>query len=68
MISKEKYEDARNKALIYFSEAGIILTKKEKKSIEVADFGLGDLDNIGLELLVYVNTDKVCAKELVLFP
>jgi D-lyxose ketol-isomerase len=34
----------------------------------VADFGLGRLRDVGLQLLVYVNTDRYCAKELVLFP
>lgn len=29
---------------------------------------MGDLDKMGLEVLVYVNTDRVCAKELVMFP
>lgn len=44
------------------------MTSQEKKSIEVADFGLGDLSNIGLELVVYINDERYCAKELVLFP
>jgi D-lyxose ketol-isomerase len=48
--------------------AGIALTPSEQEEIEVADFGLGRLDEVGLQLLVYVNTDRVCAKELVLFP
>jgi D-lyxose ketol-isomerase len=34
----------------------------------VADIGLGRLEEIGLQLVVYVNTERVCAKELVLFP
>jgi D-lyxose ketol-isomerase len=34
----------------------------------VADFGLGRLGETGLQIVVYVNTDRVCAKELVLFP
>jgi D-lyxose ketol-isomerase len=45
-----------------------VITEKERTNIEVADFGLGRLAETGLELLVYVNTDRVCAKELVLFP
>ena len=40
----------------------------ERERIEVADFGLGRLDEIGLQIVVYVNTERVCAKELVLFP
>jgi D-lyxose ketol-isomerase len=50
------------------AEAGIVLTPLEQEQIEVADFGLGRLDEIGLQIVVYVNTDRVCAKELVLFP
>ena len=55
-------------ALTYFDKAHIILTEDEKSRIEVADFGLGRVKNVGLELIVYVNTDRVCAKEMVLFP
>jgi D-lyxose ketol-isomerase len=50
------------------AEAGIVLTPAEREQIEVADFGLGKLEEIGLQLVVYVNTERVCAKELVLFP
>ena len=55
-------------ALTYFDKANINLTEDEKSRIEVADFGLGRVKNVGLELIVYVNTDRVCAKEMVLFP
>jgi len=68
MINKEEYEDARKKAIEYFQKAGIVLTAKEKNVLEVADFGLGDLETIGLEVMVYINTSRVCAKELVMFP
>ena len=50
------------------AEAGIALTAEERAAIEIADFGLSRLDEIGLEVVVYVNTDRVCAKELVMFP
>jgi D-lyxose ketol-isomerase len=68
MLDKKQFEAARLKALTYFGKAGIVLTDKEKQSVEIADFGLSDLDRIGLEVLVYVNTSKVCAKELIMFP
>jgi D-lyxose ketol-isomerase len=68
MITKEQYAAAVKRTLQYFDWAGIRVTDEEKKRIEVADFGLSDLDNIGLQILTYVNTDRVCAKELVLFP
>ena len=60
--------EARERAATMLDEAGIVLTPHEREGIEIADFGLGRLDEIGLQIVVYVNTDRVCAKELVLFP
>jgi D-lyxose ketol-isomerase len=60
--------EARERAAAMLAEAGIALTPLEREQIEIADFGLGRLDEVGLQLVVYVNTDRVCAKELVLFP
>lgn len=68
MISKNLFDKGKEQALEYFIKAGIAITDDEKELIEVADFGLGDLWNTGLEILTYVNTDRVCAKELVLTP
>ena len=48
--------------------SGIVLTDNEIKNIEVVDFGLNQLEVQGLELITYVNTERYCAKELVLFP
>ncbi len=67
-MKRSEYEMARKKALLFFEKAHIVLTEEEKNKIEVADFGLGRLNEIGLEVLVYVNTERVCAKELILFP
>jgi D-lyxose ketol-isomerase len=50
------------------ADAGIVLTPEERARIELADFGLGRLEEVGLQIVVYVNTERVCAKELVLFP
>ena len=60
--------EARERAAAMLDEAGIVLTPHEREGIEIADFGLGQLDEVGLQIVVYVNTDRVCAKELVLFP
>ncbi|RHW42773.1 D-lyxose/D-mannose family sugar isomerase [Neobacillus notoginsengisoli] len=67
-MKREEYEKIRARALEYFEKANIILTEEEKDKIEVADFGLGKVEETGLQLVTYVNTDVVCAKELVLFP
>lgn len=68
MISKIEYEKAVERTISFFEKAQIVLTEEEKKAIEVADFGLDDLSHTGLELITYLNTERVCAKELVLFP
>lgn len=68
MIEQEEYNAAVKRTLEYFEKANIILTDAEKQKIEVADFGLADLKNTGLQILTYVNTERVCAKEMVLFP
>jgi D-lyxose ketol-isomerase len=47
-------------------QAGIVMTEAERAGIEVTDFGLGRLDELGLRLLVHVNTERVCAEDLVL--
>jgi D-lyxose ketol-isomerase len=60
--------EARGRAAAMLAEAGIVLTAAEREAIEVADFGLGDLERRGLQIVVYVNTERVCAKELVMFP
>jgi len=67
-MTREQYEHARMKTVSYFKKAGIVVTEDEQQNIEVADFGLNELESTGLEIITYVNTDRVCAKELVLFP
>src|ERR1700757_4567276 len=59
---------AQKRAAQMLAGAGVALTEVEAANIEVADFGLNRLETEGLELLTYVNTDRYCAKELVLFP
>ena len=60
-------DEARSRAAEALARTGIVLTPAEQAGIEVADFGLGRLEETGLQLVVYVNTERVCAKELVLF-
>ncbi|MCL2741210.1 MAG: D-lyxose/D-mannose family sugar isomerase [Oscillospiraceae bacterium] len=68
MLTPKELGSARLETLRRLREAGIALTEAEEGSVEVADFGLGALGEVGLELITYVNTDRCCAKELVLFP
>lgn len=68
MLTKQNQKEALKKSLSYLKKAGIVITQKEAGRIETADFGLGDIEKTGLQLLVYVNTDRCCAKELVILP
>ena len=65
---KQKHQEAVSRTLEYLDKAGIVLTEQEKQNIEITDFGLGELEQAGLEIVTYVNTSRCCAKELVLFP
>lgn len=67
-MTRNEYNVQVSKALELFDKAGIILTDKEKENMEVADFGQGKVNELGLQLVVYVNTERVCAKEMVLLP
>jgi D-lyxose ketol-isomerase len=68
VITREEQREAQAYAAEQLAAAGVVLTDAERDSIEVADFGLGRLRETGLLVLVYVNTDRYCAKELVLYP
>jgi D-lyxose ketol-isomerase len=68
MITRTAVCEAQARAAAMLDEAGIALTAKERDQIEITEFGLGEWERTGLALIVYVNTDRYCAKELVLLP
>jgi D-lyxose ketol-isomerase len=68
MLTAAQVQQARDRAAEMIAKAGMVLTPAEIAAIEVVDFGLNDLEHLGTEIVVYVNTERVCAKELVLFP
>ena len=59
---------AKARTLELLRKARVWLTPLEKDNIEVSDLGLGDLRHVGLQVVVYENNDRYCAKELVLLP
>ncbi|MEG1407065.1 MAG: D-lyxose/D-mannose family sugar isomerase, partial [Ruthenibacterium sp.] len=67
-MNQQQYEAAKKEALCYYDKAGIFITPQEKEHYEVADFGLNDWRNVGLNIVTYVNTERCCAKEMVLLP
>lgn len=68
MLTQTEFQVAQQRTEEMLLEAKIVLTAKERTAIEVAEFGLGELERTGLEIVVYVNTERYCAKELVMFP
>ena len=68
MITNIEAQEARERVLNFFEKTYIVLTPEEKKNIEIANFSLGRLNEFGLQLIAYINTERVCAKEMVLFP
>ncbi|MBQ9760348.1 MAG: D-lyxose/D-mannose family sugar isomerase [Clostridia bacterium] len=67
-MKRSVYEAQVKKALEFYEKAGIVLSDAEKKNIEVVDFEIGIVEKVGLQLLTYINTERVCAKEMVLLP
>jgi len=67
-IKRSEIKQAQQRTKEFFRKVVIVLTPEEQETIEIAEFGLNELDRQGLELITYVNTDRYCAKELVMFP
>jgi len=68
MLTQADLIQYRKQAYTLFQKAGIFITEAEQKQIEIADFGLGEFEQTGLGVLVYVNTARCCAKELAMWP
>lgn len=68
MLTNEEISQRQREAAAMIEDAGLHLTDAEKGEIEIADFGLSDFEKIGLSVLVYVNTERCCAKELAMWP
>ena len=67
-MKPKDFEKAKAGALELLRKARIRLTPLERETMEVTDLGLGDLFRIGLQVVVYENNDRYCAKEIVLLP
>jgi|SRR5690625_4849126 len=52
----------------FYQKANVALTQQEIDSIDYADFSLNNIREEALNLIVYVNNNRYCAKEMVLLP
>ncbi|NQT92668.1 MAG: D-lyxose/D-mannose family sugar isomerase [Lentisphaerae bacterium] len=68
MMTQEEKITWQREAVEMMEKVGIVVTEEEKGRIEIADFGLGRFLKMGLGVLVYVNTNRSCAKELTMWP
>lgn len=68
MISATEKAKAQLRAAAMMREAGIHIGDNEVAKIEVVDFGLSQLETEGVQVFTMVNTDRLAAKVLVLFP
>jgi D-lyxose ketol-isomerase len=68
MITRKQYEQAVERAVGMMAQVGLVIPAEERARFEAIDFGLGELEKTGVEFLTYVNTDRVCARDLVMFP
>lgn len=67
-MKRSEIVKAQKRTLEVLASASIAITPAEAENVEIADFGLGRLESEGLEIVVYTNNDRYCAKEMVLFP
>src|SRR5690348_4743525 len=68
MLTQSQVRQMQERATQMLAQAGIVLTPQEQQHIEVADLGLSEIERTGLQLVIYINNERYCAKELVMIP
>jgi D-lyxose ketol-isomerase len=68
MLKRADYVAAQHRATAMIKKAGICVTDAETQKVEVADFGLGQLNVEGAQILTFVATDRIAVKVVALFP
>ena len=68
MITRTQYEKQKNAAAELIRRAGIVARPDEIARIEVADVGLSEVEQSGLQILTLAQTENIGVKVLVLLP
>ena len=68
MITRDEQLNAQKRAAEMIRQAGVAITDGEAARIEIADFGLSNLEKEGIQVLTLVQTERISVKVLVLFP
>ena len=66
MITQQQIREARKEAGRLIRGAGLLVRDDEIASIEVADFGLGNLELEGAQILTLLDTERIAVKLLAL--
>jgi D-lyxose ketol-isomerase len=67
-MTKRTVGQAKARAVGMLRRARIAVRPDEIEAMEVTDLGLGDFRTVGIQVIVYENNDRYCAKELILLP
>ncbi|MCD4669656.1 MAG: D-lyxose/D-mannose family sugar isomerase [Actinomycetia bacterium] len=67
-METNKLNEIKKGIIEIYKNSQMVFTEEEFRTMELTDFGLGDFYNIGLGVIIYVNTERICAKELALTP
>jgi D-lyxose ketol-isomerase len=68
MIRHEDYERVHARAAALLAQAGVSVLPDEVARMEVADFGLGEIDTSGAQIVTLIDTERIAAKLLVMLP
>ena len=68
MITTAEYRSAQRRAAELLKRTGVVLRDEELATIAVADFGLGELERSGGQILTLLDTPEIAAKLIALFP
>ncbi len=56
------------KSIEIIKKTGLILTPEEIEGMEIADFGLNEIEISGAQIITIVNTDQIAVKILIMLP
>jgi len=68
MITRKIFTEVQQKSMALIENTGLTFTAEEKKKIDVADFGLSNIYNEGVQILTFFETDRIAGKLLILLP
>lgn len=68
MLKQSQLRQLQARTIEMLNLHAITLISEEQANIEVVEFDLEEVEQTGLQIVVYINTDRYCAKELVMFP